>query len=457
MSFRRTVVLLLLCCLQCALLLAVLHNLAATSAVIAPANSTFQLTLATRVGRVSGDGGRVLTNLLGGTRTGEQVNRSLQDQNTVPRNLWPDPEDNVTFGLGNDSQPPAPRGSGPLLCATRWHSTSGMPPSVKRRHARQGCEQRQTISCTGKRLPRALVIYMLHTKDSANDMAVEMSNFLYFMSNGVFGADEATTMFSGVDYIFTRMMPRHLGNVAKPKIIAHKHNIKLMWVPHGPCDLCAHGRVIADLGGADAVKAKYSFITMLNAGARGPFQAANEADWIDVMAIGGQTTWSEITTPPLMVGPSVSTQISPHVQSHVIAVHTKRLVEYTQFLSHCSMTDRNAKDQCIMGGEVAAGMEWLRGGGWIYGMARNVTLRSTADAAALSTLHEQHRITEPLMEPYDLCSALFSKFGGTFTMRVRSDTAANAAQLTIFQPSSRTLAGRKLLRRLLATCDFLEM
>jgi hypothetical protein len=102
-------------------------------------------------------------------------------------------------------------------------------------------------------------------------------------------------------------------------------------------------------------------------------------------------------------------------------------------------------------------MEWLRVGGWIHGMAGNVALRSTADAAALSTLHEQHRIVEPLMEPYDLCSALFSKFGGTFTKRVRSDTAANAAQLTIFQPSSRTLAGRYLLRRLLATCDFLEL
>ncbi|CUG88412.1 ankyrin repeat protein, putative, partial [Bodo saltans] len=348
----------------------------------------------------------------------------------------------------------ANRKDGPLLCSTTWHPSPADPDDLDAKHNRQGCHHRQSISCTGKRLGRAIVIYMLQTKN-IREMNVEMQNFNYFMNVGVFGEHERTEMFEGVDYIFTRMMPRHLGKVAVPTIIAEKGNIKLMWVPPGPCDLCAHGRVITHLGGVDAVKANYSFIVLLNGGARGPFQAANDATWIDVMAIGGQATWSE-STPPIMVGPSVSTQFSVHVQTHTIALHTRHLAQYFPFLTQCSNAS-NGKAMCIRGGEVPAGIAWLRGGGWIHGLLANVTLRSPADADALAQTHKETNIVEPMKEHYDLCSALFTKFGGTFTNVVRPRTAVHAAQLIVFQPISRALSGRALLQELLGNHNFMVL
>ncbi|CUG91555.1 membrane-associated protein, putative [Bodo saltans] len=342
---------------------------------------------------------------------------------------------------------------GPLQCRTVWHPSVD-PEDLDSMHDRQGCHHRQSISCTGKRLRRALVIYMLQTKD-VRDMSVEMQNFNYFMNFGVFGEHERTEMFEGVDYVFTRMMPRHLGKVAAPTVIAEKGNIKLMWVPQGPCDLCAHGRVIAHLGGVDAVRAKYSFIALLNGGARGPFQAANDAAWIDVMAIGGQATWSE-ATPPIMVGPTVSTQMSVHVQTYCIGLHSAHLAQYYLRLTNCSdATD--GKFLCIRHGEVPAGIEWLRGGGWIHTLAANVTLRSPVDVERLAGARRQRGFFEPGHEYYDLCSALFAKFGGTFTNHVRSRTAAHAAQLIGFQPVNRSLSGRVLLRELLGRCRFLHL
>ncbi|CUE89917.1 membrane-associated protein, putative [Bodo saltans] len=346
------------------------------------------------------------------------------------------------------------RGEGPLQCNTTWHPFPADPEDLDTKHDRQGCHHRQSISCTGKRLRRALVIYMLQTK-GARDMNVEMHSFDIFMNSGVFGEHESTEMFEGVDYIFTRMRPRHLGKVLAPTIIAEKGNIKLMWVPAGPCDLCAHGRVITHLGGVDAVKANYSFIALLNGGARGPFQAANDAPWIDVMAIGGQATWSE-ATPPIMVGPTVSTQVSVHIQTYCIGIHSALLAEYYPCLTQCS-NSADGKGMCIRGGEIAGGKAWMRGGGWIHALGSNVTLRSPADVEALAKIHRESNVVEPMHHHFDLCAALFPKFGGSFTRSVRQRTAAHAAQLVLFQPFNRVLSGRFLLQELLGTCNFLHL
>ncbi|CUG88328.1 membrane-associated protein, putative [Bodo saltans] len=350
----------------------------------------------------------------------------------------------------------ANRKEGPLQCSMTWHASSGDNDrdNPEYKHDQQGCRHRQSIACTGKRLGRALVIYMLQTK-YVRDMAVELNSFDFFMNVGVFGEHESTEMFEGVDYVFTRMMPPHLGKVSAPTIIAEKGNIKLMWVPEGPCDLCAHGRVIAYLGGVDAVKANYSFIALLNGGSRGPFQAANDAAWIDVMAVGGQATWSE-ATPPIMVGPTVSSQGSVHVQTYCIGLHTARLTQYFPFLTQCD-NSAAGKARCINGGEIPAGIEWLRGGGWIHSLSANDTLRTPDDAAALAQARQKIKFLEPTHAHLDLCSALFAKFGGTFTKNVRARTAAHAAQLILLYPLNRTLSGRVLLRELLGSGRFLNL
>lgn len=226
--------------------------------------------------------------------------------------------------------------------------------------------------------------------------------------------------------------------------------------PAGPCDLCAHGRVITHLGGVDAVNANYSFIALLNGGARGPLQAAKDAAWIDVLAIGGQATWSEATTPPIMAAPIVSTQRSVHIQSYCIGIHTALLAEYYPCLTQCS-SSADGKGMGIRGGEIAGGKAWLQGGGWIHALGSNVTLRNQTEAEALATMHRNNSIVEPMHHYIDLCAALFPKFGGSFTKSVRRRTAAHAAQLVVFQPLDRVLPGRFFLRELLSQCDFLHI
>mmetsp|Transcript_25351 Transcript_25351/g.29471 ORF Transcript_25351/g.29471 Transcript_25351/m.29471 type:complete len:97 (-) Transcript_25351:70-360(-) len=63
----------------------------------------------------------------------------------------------------------------------------------------------------GSQLRRALVIYMLHTRDSIQDTYPELNNFKYFQEYAVYGPNESTEMFEGVDYVFTRMVPRSMG------------------------------------------------------------------------------------------------------------------------------------------------------------------------------------------------------------------------------------------------------
>ncbi|CUG92338.1 membrane-associated protein, putative [Bodo saltans] len=269
------------------------------------------------------------------------------------------------------TEPITPAPHIPLVCTTTWHEeyneshTWGDPGE---RYTKKGCpSRRQSISCTGTRMHRALVIYMLQTKDDANDVIVEMENFRYFLNYGVHGENQSTAMFDGVDYIFTRIRPKSMGHVTVPTVCASAANVKMMWVPDGVCDLCAHGRVIASLGGPAAVVAKYAFIVLMNAGARGPFQGETDPNWIDVFAMGGQTQWRQGITRPLMTGPSVSTQFSVHVQTHVLGLHAQLLFQYMEFLTHCTIR----KKECIRRGEIPAGIAWLHSGGWLHSLSRN--------------------------------------------------------------------------------------
>ncbi|CUG92174.1 membrane-associated protein, putative [Bodo saltans] len=427
----RAIALVCLCSALCALLVVTWHD--------SPTAQTSSIDTAKehRLEEETGDAGPVK----------HQLNSSKAQHKALQVN-------NSDLVVQNDGLERIPRKEGPLLCSTIRHASPKETGHPEYKHDQHGCRHRQSITCTGKRLKRALVIYMLQTKNVRN-MAVELHSFDFFMNVGVFAEHESTEMFDGVDYVFTRMMPPHLGKVAAPTIIAKKGNIKLMWVPSGPCDLCAHGRVITYLGGVDAVKANYSFIALLNGGSRGPFQAANDAAWIDVMAVGGQATWSA-ATPPIMVGPTVNTRHSVHVQTFCIGLHTVRLSEYYPFLTHCN-NSAEGKEMCILGGEVPAGIDWLRGGGWIHSLSTNETLRTVDDAEALVQTRKRLGFAEPGHRHYDLCSALFAKFGGTFTNRVRERTAAHAAQLILLNPADRALSGRVLLKELLSSGRFLNL
>ncbi|CUG87597.1 membrane-associated protein, putative [Bodo saltans] len=347
----------------------------------------------------------------------------------------------------------------PLRCTTDWE---GPPRNEsyfwedpgKDRYTTSGCPLLQKkIRCTGER-HRALVLYMIQTKDNPHDVQQEMWNLNHFIRFGVYGAHESTAMFERVDYVFTRMRPS-ASAVTSVQLCGQKANIKMMWVPDGPCDLCAHGRVIDLLGGAEKVMKKYQFLLMSNAGSRGPLQHQDAPQWIDIFAMGGQTSWTE-HTPPLMVGPSIK-PYPIHAESHVIGISTKLLLKHMHFLRvHCKGT----KLQCITNGEHRAGPAWMLNGGWIHGLSRNITIRNhTLEAKPYQLLNNKYKVRQPLREFYDVCAAMFAKHGGSFmnSTMLKDRTAAHTAQLTMHQSPQRQLGGGDTFRNLLGVCDLLEL
>jgi hypothetical protein len=349
----------------------------------------------------------------------------------------------------------------PLRCSMDW---AGPPRSErylwhdpgKDRYTTSGCPLYQkNIRCSaGSKRHRALVLYMIHTKDNPHDMQQEMWNLNHFVRFGIYGANESTAMFERVDYIFTRMRP-NASRVTSVQLCGQASNIRMFWVPDGPCDLCAHGRVIEFLGGHEKVKRAYNFLLMTNAGSRGPLQHQDAPQWLDVFAMGGQTSWTE-KTPPMMVGPSIK-PYPIHVESHVIGISTRLLAQHMQFLTvHCNGT----KLHCITKGEHRAGPSWLSSGGWLHSLSRNVTIRNhTREATPYRQLNSKYRVRQPLREFYDVCAALFAKHGGSFmnSTMLKERTAAHTAQLTMHQSPKRQLGGGDVFRNLLGMCNFIEL
>lgn len=371
-----------------------------------------------------------------------------------------------------------PRSSshGPLRCTAEWFGGTRSEKYFwedpgKDKHTQHGCPLLQrNIRCTGTR-GRALVLYMIQTKESPHDMQQEMWNLDHFLRFGVYGANESTEMFEGVDYIFTRMQQPILdespeamaesiraSSISRVTPCGRRSNIRMMWVPQGPCDLCAHGHVIDFLGGPEKIMSEYSMLVLTNAGNRGPLQHEDAPHWIDVVAMGGQSVWDEDKTPPLMVGPSLKA-LATHLESHFLALSTKLLKPYhAKHLkgSHCS----KLKTNCISAGEHRGGMTWNGHGGWLHSLARNVTIRNrTLDLPPFQVLNKRHGVSQPLREYYDVCAAMFAKHGGSFTnsTMLKNRTAAHTAQLSLHQPLSKQLGGGQEFRKLLGECSLLRL
>lgn len=351
----------------------------------------------------------------------------------------------------------------PLRCRLRWLRSGDRwigKDQARNSRSTKSCPLFQTLDCVGRPWGRALVIYMLHTRPNAHDMQPEMWNFDYFSRFGVFGANESTQLFSSVDYIFTRMRsPRPVDRVT---VCSERENIRLVWVPDGPCDLCAHHRVIEYLGGVEAVIQQYRYVVYMNAGTRGPFQHRDAPAWIDVMAVGEETEWSEKTT-PTATGPTVSTDhmfrppIGVHVQGFMVGVTATLLRVVDPTLNRCTAD----KGNCIIGGETAMGTAVINAGGWLRSMQRNITMHNNNDVQTFRGMQTANApmIGDPSITTMDVCMAMFVKHGGTFLRMVGEDTASQAAHLTVLQPPNRALQGTATLKSLLqdTSCDFMKL
>lgn len=342
------------------------------------------------------------------------------------------------------------------------------PPLNK--YANGGCTKRRTVTCTAP-FGRALVVYMLHTK-KVRDIQPEFWNFNYFQKFGIYGEHQSTSMFSGVDYVFTRIKPRQPIPVEVSEC-AQRGNVRLLWLPRTPCDLCAHYRALVHLGGIEEIRAKYSFVVFMNAGTRGPFQHEHDAHWIDLFAMGGLPQLAKFDgeecngldgRPCVVSAPTLSVERRIHVQSNFLALHTWQRsfdIVYSQFGKSCGGND---KTYCGAAGELNTGALLLNGGVWLHSTARNVTLRNMSDVSALTDLGALYlpkgSSINPYGQPADVCAAVFYKHGGTFVQTVHETVAAAMAQLTLLQSASRELEGSNAMAMILRgnpQCKWLEI
>ena len=101
----------------------------------------------------------------------------------------------------------------------------------------------------------------------------------------------------------------------------------------------------------------------------------------------------------------------------------------------------------------------MNNGAWLHTLSRNITVRDIHDVNAYGGMHRAHypNIGDPMMTPFDVCSAMFAKHGGTFLTRVTQEIAAQVAQLTVHQSHERVLEGHIVLKRMLNWCSFLRL
>ena len=223
-------------------------------------------------------------------------------------------------------------------------------------HRNTTCPPRPSIRCS-RRVGRALVLYMLPSALRDSDMA-EFTNLHFFLDYGVFGPTERTELFEGVDYVFHRMSK----DVQQATLVRSKDNVRLVYVPVGPCDLCAHARVLHMLFGANPAhswKTPYSYFVLMNAGTRGPFQHAADPHWIDVVAMSGRSRVGDLQHEQLVTSVFLCGMHGHHPQSYmlgftapVLAVSAGRFSEGCKAFAHASLHE---KFICSLWAEVPLG------------------------------------------------------------------------------------------------------
>jgi len=144
-----------------------------------------------------------------------------------------------------------------------------------------------SLRCNG-RAGRALVLVSMDPAESEADPARELDSLVHLARHGLYSPSEPTQLFHHVDFAFHRADPVG-GALRSSTTAALQKNLRLVWTPAVPCDLCAHAAVIDDVfGGAERVRATYRYIVLMDVHARVPQRRVGGLSWIDLVALGGE-------------------------------------------------------------------------------------------------------------------------------------------------------------------------
>jgi hypothetical protein len=282
------------------------------------------------------------------------------------------------------------------------------------------------------------------------DAMIEWDNLNFFLRHAVLPNNVSTAYFDAVDYIFIQLRP----DARRVKECSHHGNVRTVIVPKGPCDLCAHARVVKFYG--LAASGAYSQLILLNSGVRGPFvEVAAAGDggsavgsWVDIVSGAGGASWAGDT----VTAPLISFEQLPHPQSYFLSVPRRAIPVIAGLFDRTCKEDKN---HCIGLGEVQIGATLFEHGMSIYSLGGHIAVHNYSQASRIvsgmtgltpvlppsagKAEYQQWvdgvRFQNPTWHWSDPCRAVFVKFGGVaWRSRAVPTTVIRAIrQLTIRQ------------------------
>ena len=194
------------------------------------------------------------------------------------------------------------------ICANPFVDDYGLQLKVIQKIAKYDAEN-ITIS------QRCLVVYYIGSVPAEDSMDVIVNNVKLFVSAM---QSHSETAKNRAFYIF-----RVVGG-GENTLIKHlpltSNNAAFMKCAPGSSDLFTHINTVAVLG--DTIMSKFQSVVFLNEEARGPFEGRRNGEWLKAFTAVFETT------PNIgMVGPLISCEIAPHVQTHVFAMRSSVALE----------------------------------------------------------------------------------------------------------------------------------
>jgi hypothetical protein len=387
--------------------------------------------------------------------------------------------------------PPPPRKSddcelttthimGPPTTAAGWsveqYAVLGTCPTVRTvKCPRKLAWENETKNTFGKAkgVGRALVLYMLHgwekESEKSGSTVNEWTNFAFFLQFGMLSNGVSTELFDGVDYVFART--KHSASAVTT--CSHHDNVRFVWVPTGPCDLCSHYRVLTWLGfdAQNVASWPYKSVIFMNSGVRGPFLHENSSSWIDIVSMAGQNYRSLLRENDASFrtvhATAMSWEVKMHAQSYFLAVPASALaiVHGIYGRGACGGSD----EECVHLAEIPMATHLVDGDGGgltrglqeapfsVYIALQNFTYRrGMMRRAAERAYIGRPGAVNPCFEYTDPCQGIFVKFGGRVwrDRKVHAATRKALSHLTMLMEAQNTRQPQVDLRPLLASCKF---
>ena len=247
---------------------------------------------------------------------------------------------------------------------------------------------------------RSLVIYRIGELSEGDSFEVAENNVKIFaaavQSHSATASHQAFYIFrvvGGKKNRLAKYLPYNLTNVALSKCAAHVKT-----------DLGAHVNTIHILG--DSLVQKFHSVLFLNHEARGPFEGRANGAW-----------WNRITRifndhPSVgMIGPTISCEIAPHVQSYAFAMRSESIVKVFAEFNPRSAAGKKNKEEVL---ETAITTTALRLG---YKIASLTSERHWGETVFNGKCRNSSNPNTASLNPTSWCDfrpeeALFMRWGG---------------------------------------------